>query len=90
MRASMAIPGAVSPVEVEGRLLVDGGIAINLPVDVVGATCADVVIAVNISTPSMKRDEITSVVSVVGQLVNLLGKEKVDRQLAGLPSSTLG
>ncbi|MCW7540392.1 patatin-like phospholipase family protein [Aquabacterium sp. A7-Y] len=84
MRASMAIPGAVSPVEIDGRLLVDGGIANNLPIDLVRSTCADVVIAVNISTPPMKREEITSALSVVGQLVNLLGKEKVDRQLAQL------
>ncbi len=84
MRASMAIPGAVLPVEVMGRMLVDGGIANNLPIDVVRAACADVVIAVDISTPAMKRDEITSVLSIVGQLVNLLGKETVDRQRAAL------
>lgn len=84
MRASMAIPGAVSPIEIGGRMLVDGGIANNLPIDVVRAGCADVVIAVNISTPPMKRSEITSAVSVVSQLVNLLGKQRVDQQLAQL------
>ncbi len=84
MRASMAVPGAVTPVEIDGRMLVDGGIADNLPIDVVRSLCADVVIAVNISTPALKRDEITSAVSVVAQLINLLGKETVDRQLSGL------
>jgi len=81
MRASMAIPGAVSPTDIGGLLLVDGGIANNLPIDVARATCADVVIAVNISTPPMKRGEITSALSVVAQLVNLLGKDRVDQQL---------
>jgi NTE family protein len=66
MRASMAIPGAVSPVEIDGRMLVDGGIANNLPIDVVRKMCADVVIAVNISTPALGREEITSALSIIG------------------------
>jgi len=85
MRASMAIPGAVSPIEIDGRLLVDGGVTNNLPIDVARATCAaDVVIAVNIQTPLMKREDITSAVGVLGQLVNFLGKVTVDRQIATL------
>jgi NTE family protein len=52
MRASMSVPGALSPVEIDGRLLVDGGIADNLPIDEARRLCADVVIAVNISTAS--------------------------------------
>jgi NTE family protein len=84
MRASMAIPVAVAPVEIEGRLLVDGGIANNLPIDMVRGHCADVIIAVNISTPAMQRREITSALSMVGQLMNLLGKERVDQQLAAM------
>lgn len=84
MRASMAIPGAVDPVERDGRLLVDGGIANNLPIDVVRGLCGDVIIAVNIGTPPLKREEITSALSIVNQLVNLLGKDSVDRQLATL------
>ena len=63
----------------------DGGIANNLPIDVVRKLCAaDVIIAINISPPPLKRDEITSVLSVTAQLLNLLGKQTVDRQLAGL------
>jgi len=84
MRASMAIPGAVSPVEIDGRMLVDGGIANNLPIDVVRKMCADVVIAVNISTPALGREEITSALSIIGQLINFLGKETVDKQIASL------
>ena len=84
MRASMAIPGAVNPVEFEGRLLVDGGIANNLPINLVRQTCADVVIAVNIGTPPMKREEITALLSIVGQLINFLGKDSLDAHLASL------
>ena len=84
MRASMAIPGAISPVEIDGRLLVDGGIANNLPIDATRKLCADVVIAVNIGTPPLKREEITSALSVTGQLINFLGLANVDRQLKSL------
>lgn len=49
MRASMAVPGFFSPVELDGRLLVDGGLVNNLPVDVVRDMGADVVIAVDLS-----------------------------------------
>ena len=84
MRASMSVPGAMAPVEIEGKLLVDGGIVNNLPIDEARKLCADTVIAVNISTPPLKREEITSAVSVSLQLINLLGKANVDQQLNSL------
>ncbi len=84
MRASMAIPGVVAPVEIGGRLLVDGGVANNLPIDEARKLCADVVIAVNISTPPLKREEISSALAVSLQLLNFLGKATVDRQLKSL------
>jgi len=84
MRASMSVPGALSPVEIDGRLLVDGGVANNLPIDEARRLCGDVIIAVNISTPPLRREEITSALSVAGQLINFLGKVNVERQLASL------
>ena len=84
MRASMAVPGALSPVEIDGRLLVDGGIANNLPIDEARKLCGDVIIAVNISTPALKRQQITSALSVAGQLISFLGKVNVERQLNSL------
>src|SRR5689334_17701987 len=84
MRASMSVPGALSPVEIDGRLLVDGGIANNLPIDEARKLCGDVIIAVNISTPALKREQITSALSVAGQLINFLGKVNVERQLNSL------
>ena len=53
MRASMSVPGAIAPIEIDGRLLVDGGIANNLPIDEARKLCGDVIIAVNISTPPL-------------------------------------
>ena len=48
MRASMSVPGAFKPVRWKGKLLVDGGMLNNLPVDVVRAMGADIVIAVDL------------------------------------------
>ena len=86
MRASMSVPGGMAPVEIDGRLLVDGGIANNLPIDLARKVCADVVIAVNISTPPLKRNEITSALTVTAQLINFHGKSNVDGQLKSLGS----
>lgn len=72
IRASMAIPAVVNPVEIDGRLLVDGGVSRNLPVDVARAMGADVVIAVNIGTPLLRRDEIRSVLSMSDEMTRLL------------------
>lgn len=84
LRASMAIPGFFSPVEWEGRLLVDGGVARNLPVDVVRRMGADVVIAVDISTPLAKRDEIKGFLGVLGQTSGFLTRLNVENQIATL------
>ncbi len=72
IRASMSIPAALSPIEIDGRLLVDGGIAMNLPVDVARDMGADVVIAVDISSDLLSRDTLRSVLDVTAQLTNLL------------------
>jgi NTE family protein len=84
MRASMSVPGAIAPVEIDGRLLVDGGLADNLPIDNARRLCGDVVIAVNISTPPLRRDQITSVRSVTAQVINFIGIQTVKDQLKSL------
>jgi NTE family protein len=72
IRASMSIPAALSPIEIDGRLLVDGGIAMNLPVDVARSMGADVVIAVDISSGLLERETLRSVLDVTTQLTNML------------------
>jgi NTE family protein len=84
MRASMSVPGAIAPVEIDGRLLVDGGLADNLPIEVARRLCGDVVIAVNISTPPLRRDQITSARSVTSQMINFIGLQTVKDQLKTL------
>jgi NTE family protein len=72
IRASMSIPAALSPIEIDGRLLVDGGIAMNLPVEVARDMGADVVIAVDISSELLGRDTLRSVLDITSQLTNML------------------
>jgi NTE family protein len=82
--ASMSVPGGLPPVERDGRLLVDGGIVDNLPIDVVRSMGADRIIVVDVGTPLQGRDQISSFVSVINQLTLLLGRETVDRQIKSL------
>jgi NTE family protein len=72
LRASMAVPGAFDPVEIDGKLLVDGGIANNIPISVARTMGADVVIVSDLGSEMLKREEITSALSVAGQMVNFL------------------
>jgi len=89
MRASMSLPGIYSPVELDGKLLVDGGIANNLPVDVVKAMGVDRVIVVDISTPLAKREQLTDVLSLMGQLTSILTRKNTELQLSLLDEQDL-
>lgn len=71
MRASMAVPLVFGPVEHQNRLLADGGILNNLPVDVAKNMGADIIIAVNISSPLAKVDASSSIISVSYQSVDV-------------------
>ncbi|MGL4574143.1 MAG: patatin-like phospholipase family protein [Burkholderiaceae bacterium] len=84
MRASMAIPGAFAPLEIDGALLVDGGLARNLPVDVARAMGAQIIIAVNVGTPRLPRERINSALDVAQQMINILTEQNVGRSLAEL------
>lgn len=72
VRASMSVPGALAPVERGGHLLVDGGVANNMPVDVARAMGADFIIAVDVSAPLRTRDELNSVFAVANQTMGFL------------------
>jgi len=81
MFASMAIPALVTPQKVNGRLLVDGGVANNLPVDIAIAMGADTVIAVDISSPMYTEDQLSSLLTVTDQLTNLLTRKNTEAQI---------
>ena len=81
LRASMAIPGFFSPVEIEDRLLVDGGMVNNLPVDVAFDMGADIVIAVDLGAALSDRNVGRSVVQIYQQTIRMLTRPNVDSRL---------
>jgi NTE family protein len=84
MRASLSAPGVFAPVEREGRLLVDGGIADNVPVDVARAMGVDVVIVVDVGSPLVPRKELTSAPAISNQMIAILIQRNGQAQLATL------
>ena len=84
MRASMAVPGAFAPAHIDGRVLVDGGITNNLPVSVVRDMGADIVIAVDISTPLASPDEVRNVLEITAQLTSIMTRTNTEQQIASL------
>jgi NTE family protein len=84
MRASMSAPGIFAPVERQGRVLVDGGIANNLPVDVARAMGVDVLIVVDVGAPLLPRQKLTDVPVISNQMLAILIRRNVEQQLATL------
>ena len=81
LRASMSVPGAFVPVEMNGRLLVDGGLVGNLPIDVVRRMDVDIVIAVDVEFPLYEVDELDSVLAVTEQMLTILIRNETQRQI---------
>lgn len=71
MRSSMSIPTIFSPVEMDGRMLVDGGIVDNLPVAEARKVGSDFIIAVDVSGPLYKKEEMDSFFKIMEQVVSL-------------------
>ena len=84
IRASLAVPAAFDPVEIDGRLLVDGGLANNVPVNVARSMCADVLIVVDVGAGLFKREEINNALDVTAQLTNFLFTLNTEPQLSTL------
>ena len=84
MRASVSAPGVFTPVEVDGRLLVDGGLADNLPVDVARAMGVDRLIVVDVGFPLQKRAGLDSVGTISNQMLAILIRRGSDPQRRSL------
>ncbi len=69
VRASMAIPSVVSPVEINDQLLVDGGVVNNFPVKRVKEMGADLVIGVDLRSPEPSKEELENLLSLVMQTI---------------------
>jgi NTE family protein len=84
LRSSMSVPGVFPPTEWNGRILGDGGLVNNLPVDVARAMGVDIVIAVNVGTPVAGRETLNSALGVTTQMITILTEQNVQRSIATL------
>jgi NTE family protein len=82
LRATMSLPGIFPPVEIDGRVLVDGGAMNNVPADVVRAMGADVVIAVNVGSVAESRTVSTSLLGLIGNTVDAMMVASTRRGMA--------
>jgi len=72
VRASCSIPGIFEPTELEGRLLVDGGLVNDVPTDVVSSMGADVVVGVDLNADRVIRKRPENLVEVFFRSLNIL------------------
>ena len=84
LRSSMSVPGVFSPIEVNSRVLGDGGLVDNVPIDVARSMNVDVLIVINIGTPLAGRDTLGSAFGLTQQMINILTEQNVRRSLATL------
>jgi NTE family protein len=89
MRASLSAPGLFVPVERDGLVLVDGGVADNLPIDVARTMDVDILIVVNVGAPLFARDRLGSATAISNQMLSILIRRDAMRQLETLTSSDI-
>jgi len=85
MRASMAVPGIFTPVELDGQVLVDGGVLNNIPVDAILDMGADIVIAVDVGASTALKsemDDYNSLGEVVARTYTIVQRPSQEQQLA--------
>ena len=87
--ASMSIPAVFAPVEINGQLLVDGGMVDNIPVDVAREMGVDIVIVVDIGTPLRGRKQLNTVFDILNQSITLMTRSNSEVQLASLNSDDI-
>jgi len=81
IRASMSIPGVFPPVNYDGKLLMDGFLVANLPVEIAKKWGADIIIAVDVGTTLMKPEDLDNMVNMTAQMLNILTQKNVDESI---------
>lgn len=70
LRASGSVPTLLNPVNIDGRLLVDGGIANNFPVSILKEKGIDIIIGVDVEGRLYEKEKLTSAISILNQIVS--------------------
>jgi NTE family protein len=78
--ASSAFPSLFSPIEIDGQLLVDGGVANNYPIEEVRKLGADIIIGVDVQDDLLDRSQLKNATKILVQITNLHSVEKMKRK----------
>jgi NTE family protein len=78
MIASGALPTLYSPVEINGRVLIDGGVIDNYPIEELKSRGINIIIGVDVQDGLKNRDELKGVTSVLSQINNFSMLEKME------------
>jgi len=72
LRATIAVPLAFTPLEIDSMMLMDGGLLRPIPVDVARDAGADFVIAVNTTSDLLARDQISDPIDIANQTTTIM------------------
>jgi NTE family protein len=81
MLASSAFPSLFSPVEIDGKLLVDGGVTNNYPIEAVRKMGADIIIGVDVQDDLLDRNKLKEATRILVQINNLHSIEKMKEKI---------
>src|SRR5690554_371407 len=81
VRTSISIPSVFAPFDFEGRLLIDGGIRMNLPSSLARDMGADYVIGVKVTSELRERERLTNPISVLDQTINIASRDRTMQQI---------
>lgn len=76
--ASAALPSVFSPVVLNGKLLVDGGVTNNYPIEEIRKLGADIIIGVDVQSGLRERNQLQDATKILFQITNLHSIEKMD------------
>lgn len=79
--ASSAFPTLFSPIEINGKLLVDGGVLNNYPIDEVKKMGADFIIGVDVQDELRNRDDLTEATKILVQISNIQMNERTKQKV---------
>lgn len=84
MRATIAFPLAFTPVELDDRVLMDGGMVAPIPVDIVREMGDSLlpVVAINTTSPRLPREKLLTPVDLAGQVTTIMTADRLADQLA--------
>jgi NTE family protein len=81
MIASSAFPSLFSPVEIDGKILVDGGVVNNYPIEEVRKLGADIIIGVDVQNDLYDRTQLRDATKILVQITNLQSIERMRKNV---------